>query len=63
MDIVLTLLRAGLLASDLILAVLVAYLLLLTAAAFFAPRVTPQHGGAPRHRFAFLIPAHNEEQL
>lgn len=63
MDIVFTLLRAGLLASDLILAVLVAYLLLLTAAAFFAPRSTPQYGGAPRHRFAFLIPAHNEEQL
>lgn len=63
MDIVLQLLRAGLLASEVVLAALVGYLLLLTAAAFVAPRRTPPRAGGPTSRFAFLIPAHNEERL
>jgi len=41
----------------------VAYLLLLTVAAWFAPRRTAPRATAPTHRFLFLIPAHNEERL
>lgn len=41
---------------------IVGYLLLLTAAACFAPRRTPITG-TPKHRFLILIPAHNEERL
>lgn len=55
-------LRAGLLLSELGLALLVGYLLLLTAAALVAPRRTPLRA-VPTTRFAFLIPAHNEERL
>lgn len=46
-----------------VLALLVGYLLLLTAAAWFAPRRTPARGQPPTHRFLFLVPAHNEERL
>jgi cellulose synthase/poly-beta-1,6-N-acetylglucosamine synthase-like glycosyltransferase len=46
-----------------VLALLVAYLLLLTIAAWFAPRRTPARNQAPTHRFLFLLPAHNEERL
>lgn len=54
---------AGLvLLCQLFLAALVAYLLILTIAAFRAPRHTPLPA-TPRHRFLILIPAHNEEQL
>ncbi len=42
---------------------IVGYLLVLTAAAFRAPRTTPSRGTAPNRRFLFLIPAHNEERL
>jgi 1,2-diacylglycerol 3-beta-glucosyltransferase len=45
------------------LAVLVGYLLLLTAAAWQAPRRTPQRSGKPVTRFLILVPAHNEERL
>ncbi|RRR77898.1 MAG: glycosyltransferase [Candidatus Viridilinea halotolerans] len=45
------------------LAFLVAYLLLLTLAALFAPRTTPLRHEAPTHRFVLLVPAHNEERL
>lgn len=62
MAIVLDWLRAGLLASDVVLGVLVGYLLLLTVAALFAPRRTVERALATT-RFAFLVPAHNEEQL
>ncbi|MFV9507156.1 MAG: glycosyltransferase family 2 protein [Oscillochloridaceae bacterium umkhey_bin13] len=55
-------LRAGLLVSELGLAVLVGYLLVLTVAALFAPQQTPLRAN-PTSRFAFLIPAHNEERL
>lgn len=44
------------------LGVLVGYLLLLSVAALFAPRTTVLPS-KPRHRFAVLIPAHNEERL
>lgn len=45
------------------LAFLVGYLLLLTLMAFFAKGKTPAASDAPKHRFLFLIPAHNEEKL
>jgi 1,2-diacylglycerol 3-beta-glucosyltransferase len=46
-----------------IVAGLVAYLLLLTAAAWQAARHTPLRPGSPANRFLVLIPAHNEERL
>ncbi|MFZ1399562.1 MAG: glycosyltransferase family 2 protein [Candidatus Promineifilaceae bacterium] len=45
------------------LALLVGYLLLLTGAAWRQKRTTPSRKSAPSHRFAILIPAHNEEKL
>jgi 1,2-diacylglycerol 3-beta-glucosyltransferase len=45
------------------LAFMVGYLLLLTVAAWFAPRRTPTRNQPPTHRFLFLVPAHNEERL
>lgn len=44
------------------LGVLVGYLLLLTVAALFARRATDRPP-EPKHRFAILIPAHDEERL
>ncbi|MDW8403173.1 glycosyltransferase family 2 protein [Chloroflexus sp.] len=44
------------------LALMVAYLLLLTIAAFFARRATPLRD-QPATRFVIMIPAHNEERL
>ncbi|WP_298819659.1 glycosyltransferase family 2 protein [Chloroflexus sp.] len=44
------------------LALIVAYLLLLTIAAFFARRTTPLRD-QPGTRFTIMIPAHNEERL
>lgn len=46
-----------------ILAVLVGYLLLLTAAAHLAPKKTRPLRAAPTRRFFIFIPAHNEEKL
>src|SRR5689334_9565917 len=51
-----------LLALELGAALLVGYLLLLTAAAWRAPRNTPEVG-TTASRFLVLIPAHNEERL
>lgn len=45
------------------LSLIVGYLLFLTLAACFAPRRTPLIGSTGTHRFAILVPAHNEEQL
>jgi 1,2-diacylglycerol 3-beta-glucosyltransferase len=55
--------QAVLLLLQAITAGMVAYLLLLTAAAWQAARRTPLRPGAPHHRFLILIPAHNEERL
>lgn len=44
-------------------AILAAYLLLLTLAATKAQKITPSTGKTPIHRFLILIPAHNEERL
>lgn len=53
----------ALLVAEAALALIVGYLLFLTCAALLAPRRTPARGQAPTHRFAVLIPAHNEERL
>ncbi|PDW02738.1 glycosyltransferase family 2 protein [Candidatus Viridilinea mediisalina] len=45
------------------LALMVAYLLLLTLAALFASRTTALRREAPSHRFIIMVPAHNEERL
>ncbi len=45
-----------------LLALMVAYLLLLTLGALFGRRTTPRTG-QPQTRFAILVPAHNEERL
>lgn len=52
-----------LLAMQSVLASMVGYLLLLTAAAGRALRVTAPRPGSPTNRFLILIPAHNEEKL
>jgi cellulose synthase/poly-beta-1,6-N-acetylglucosamine synthase-like glycosyltransferase len=44
-------------------AAMVGYLQLLTAAALFAPRKTPARRGPPTTRFVIMVPAHNEELL
>jgi cellulose synthase/poly-beta-1,6-N-acetylglucosamine synthase-like glycosyltransferase len=44
-------------------AALVGYLQLLTAAAVFAPRQTPARQSAATTRFVIMVPAHNEEAL
>lgn len=46
-----------------ILSAFVSYLLLLTAAAWRAPKRTPLPAGEPETRFLFLVPAHNESKL
>ncbi|MCL5996854.1 MAG: glycosyltransferase family 2 protein [Chloroflexi bacterium] len=48
---------------ELILVIQVGYLALLTCAALFAPTRTNVRVGERAHRFAILVPAHNEEQL
>jgi 1,2-diacylglycerol 3-beta-glucosyltransferase len=66
MDFLTLLLNAGRIAILVVegaLVVEVGYLLLLTVAAVFAPRRTPARAGAPTHRFAVLVPAHDEELL
>lgn len=46
-----------------ILTILIAYLLVLTAAAWRASQQTPLPATGPTHRFALLVPAHDEEKL
>jgi len=46
-----------------VLTVMVGYLLLLTIAAWLAPKRTPLPATGPTQRFAILAPAHNEEKL
>ena len=55
-------LQVLLIAYEIILAALCAYLLLLALLSLFAPKRTRLEG-APTTRFAILIPAHNEERL
>lgn len=60
---VFTLVQVVLIAVTIGLALIVGYLLLLTAAALFAPRRTPPRGAPPDRRFLIVVPAHNEERL
>jgi 1,2-diacylglycerol 3-beta-glucosyltransferase len=59
----LNLLRPAVLLFESLIGLIVGYLLMLTGAALFAPRRSPPRSGAPTHRFAILVPAHNEERL
>ncbi len=56
-------LQGLLLLTEALLTIIVGYLLFLTVLACFAPRRTAARGQQPTHRFAILIPAHNEERL
>lgn len=57
------LLNTMLIAGEAGLAAIVSYLLLLTAAATAAPRITRLRADAPTSRFVIMVPAHNEERL
>ena len=59
----LSILTRLLLAGEVGLALMIDYLLLLTAAAMFAQRRTPLRDGEPSSRFVIMVPAHNEERL
>jgi cellulose synthase/poly-beta-1,6-N-acetylglucosamine synthase-like glycosyltransferase len=59
----LSILARILIAGEAGLALIIDYLLLLTAAALFAKRETPPRSGEPSHRFVIMVPAHNEERL
>jgi 1,2-diacylglycerol 3-beta-glucosyltransferase len=52
-----------LLGMETVLGAMIGYLLMLTAAAWLAPRRTPPRAYGPTHRFLILVPAHNEERL
>ena len=62
-NIVNTLFQILLLCADAVLALMIAYLLLLTIVALFVPRHTKLRPDVPSHRFLILVPAHNEERL
>lgn len=61
--VLLLLLQSSLWIAGGLLTLLVGYLVVLTIAAWWAPKVTPVPSGGPSHRFALLVPAHNEEKL
>lgn len=46
-----------------LLTLMVSYLVVLTVAAWWAPKRTSLPAGEATHRFVLLVPAHNEEQL
>jgi cellulose synthase/poly-beta-1,6-N-acetylglucosamine synthase-like glycosyltransferase len=60
---VITLLHILLFSVEALLGLMIAYLLLLTGAALFAPRSTRLRQGEATHRFLILVPAYNEERL
>lgn len=60
---IITVIRTIFISIERVLALLVGYLLLLTATAWFASRRTRLASGGPTQRFLILIPAHNEEEL
>jgi cellulose synthase/poly-beta-1,6-N-acetylglucosamine synthase-like glycosyltransferase len=63
MSSIMTILQILLLCIEAVLATMIAYLVLLTAVAWFAPRRTAPRAAGPTNRFLILVPAHNEEQL
>jgi 1,2-diacylglycerol 3-beta-glucosyltransferase len=62
-SIIITVFTILLLGAEVLLALLIGYLLMLTGAAVVAPRHTKPRQDAPSHRFLILVPAHNEERL
>jgi len=62
MNVIFSILLLALLAMEIVLAIPILYLLLLTVAATFAPRRSNLPTN-PKTHFAILIPAHNEERL
>jgi len=62
-SVITTLFHILLLGVEAVLALMIAYLLLLTGAALFAQRHTKLRQDVPSHRFLILVPAHNEERL
>lgn len=63
MSVLLLILQSSLWIAGGLLTLLVGYLVILTIAAWWAPKGTPLPASGPTHRFAFLVPAHNEEKL
>ncbi|MCB0063321.1 MAG: glycosyltransferase family 2 protein [Caldilineaceae bacterium] len=63
MSLFLSVLQVALWAFGMLLALMVSYLVMLTVAAWGAPRHFGRLPATARHRFAFLVPAHNEELL
>ena len=63
MDLFLTIAAIGFWLLGGVLLCMVTYLLVLTLAAWLVPSRQASPKGPARHRFLFLIPAHNEEQL
>ncbi len=63
LNLIIQVVRAGLMAIEQVLAFLVSYLLLLTGTAWFASARTLLPAGGPTQRFLILIPAHDEEEL
>jgi cellulose synthase/poly-beta-1,6-N-acetylglucosamine synthase-like glycosyltransferase len=62
-NLIITILHILLFGAQAVLALMIGYLLLLTAAALFASRQTKLRQESPTHRFLILVPAHNEERL
>jgi 1,2-diacylglycerol 3-beta-glucosyltransferase len=60
---IITLFHILLLGAEAVMALMIAYLLLLTGAALFAPRHTQLRQNGSTQRFLILVPAHNEERL
>ncbi len=63
MNILLFSLHIGLWVVGGLLTLMIGYLLVLTVAAAWAAKQTPRPAAGPTHRFALLVPAHNEEKL
>lgn len=63
MSALLFILQSSLWVTGSLLTLMVGYLVVLTMAAWWAPRRTPLPTGGVTHRFVLLVPAHNEEQL
>src|SRR4051794_29641236 len=62
-SVITVLLNILLLGVEALLALMIAYLVLLTGSALFAPRHTKLRQDGPTQRFLILVPAHNEERL
>jgi cellulose synthase/poly-beta-1,6-N-acetylglucosamine synthase-like glycosyltransferase len=59
----LSILTDALITGEIVLALIIGYLLILTIAALFAKQHTPQRMGEPTTHFIIMVPAHNEERL